>query len=192
VRIWPARGAAQPYHDHLVVSTSGCTGRPAIFVYSRAEMAEAVAGLMRALAVLGAGPGTRVVGVGAPSAVSLSHHLISGLRSGRPSDVLSTPAGARVPVHAMILRAPFAAFPDVVQYQIVQDHAGLLVSVVLRPDAEPDQPARVREALAGRLDAAGVLPPPITVIVVPGIARENGPLPKHAVVKSLLPGPGDQ
>jgi phenylacetate-coenzyme A ligase PaaK-like adenylate-forming protein len=113
---------------------------------------------------------------------------------GRSDDIimLSTAAGARVPVHAMHLRAPFAAFPDVVQYQIVQDHAGLFVSVVLRPDAEPDQPARVREALAAQLDAADVLPPPITVTVVPGIDRESGPLPKHAVVKSLLPGPGDQ
>jgi phenylacetate-coenzyme A ligase PaaK-like adenylate-forming protein len=356
--------AAQPYRDHLVVSTSGSTGTPAVFVYSRAEMAEAVAGLMRALAVLGAGPDTRVVGIGAPSAVSLSHHLIRGLPSGRASDaphlsvitpipdlvrelnayqpemmptvasiasllaeeqlagrlriaprvvictsevlaadmrdriraawgiephqlyatteaavmastspsqaglhiwedqviievvdaagdpapagtpghkilitnlvnrvqpliryeisdtvtlasgadpagwpfrriasvdgrsddviMLSTPAGVQVPVHAMHLRAPFAAFPDVVQYQIVQDHAGLSVSVVLRPDAEPDQQTKVREALAGRLDATGVLPPPITVTVVPSIDRETGPLPKYAVVKSLLPGPEHQ
>lgn len=353
--------ASQPVRDHLVVATSGSTGTPAVFVYSRAEMVQAVAGLMRALAVVGTGPGTRVAGIGAPTAVSLSHHLISVLRSGQPSDApqlsvitpipdlvhalnayqpeviptvasiasllaeeqlagrlhiaprvvictsevlaadmqdriraawgiephqlyatteaavmastspaqaglhiwedqvilevvdaagkpvppgtpghkvlltslvkriqpliryeisdtvtlasgadqagwpfrriasvdgrsddvltLPAPAGATVTVHAMQLRAPFAAFPDVVQYQIVHDHAGITVSLVLRPDAEPDLPARVREVLADQLRAAGVLPPPITVTVAPSIDRENGPLPKYAVVKSLLPGP---
>ena len=357
--------ATRPHRTHLVMSTSGSTGTPAVFVYSRAEMAEAVAGLMRAMTVLGVGPGTRLVGIGAPSAVSLSHHLISGLRAGRISDgpqvsvltplpdlvrhlnayqpevfptvasvasllaeeqlagrlhisprvvictsevlaadirerihaawgiqphefystteaaimastspaqagmhiwedqviievvdaagdpvppgtpghkvlvtnlvnrvlpllryeisdtvtlaggsdptgwpfrriasvdgrsddviMLPAAAGGRVPVHAMHLRAPFPGFPDVVQYQIVQDHAGLSVSVVLRPGAEPALTRRVREALASRLSSVGVLPPPITVTAVGHIDREDGPLPKYAVVKSLLPRqPGDR
>ncbi len=353
--------AAQPFRDHLVMSTSGSTGTPAILVYSRAEMAEPVAGLRRAPAVLGVGPSTRPAGIGAPSAVSLSHHLISGLRAGRASDsprvsvvtpipdlvrqlnayqpeafptvasvasllaeeqlagrlgiaprlvictsevlapdmrqriraawglqphqlyatteaaimastspaqaglhiwedqvilevldaagdpvppgtpgrkvlvtnlasrvlpliryeisdtvtlaggadpagwpfrriasidgrsddilMLPTPAGTRVPVHAMHLRAPFAGFPDVVRYQIVHDHAGLAVSVVLRPGADPAHQYRVREALARRLSAAGVLPPPITVTAVARIDPGDGALPKDAVVKSLLPRP---
>ena len=89
----------------------------------------------------------------------------------------------------MRLRAPFAHFPDVVQYQIVQDHAVLAVSVVLRPDADPAREHRVHEALAGQLKTAGVLPPPITVTAVARIDREEGALPIYAVVKSLLPRP---
>lgn len=61
----------------------------------------------------------------------------------------------------VIIAISFAGFPDVVQYQIVQAQTGLAVSVVLRPDADPAQEHAVGEALASRLSAAGVLPPPI-------------------------------
>jgi phenylacetate-CoA ligase len=351
--------ATAAYRDHVVVSTSGSTGEPALFVYSPAEMAEAVAGLMRAMMVVGIAPDARLVGIGAPTQVSLSHHLLRGVAAGRASDaprvsvqtpiadlvhelnayqpdvvatvaglaallaeeqlagrlhialcaiictsevlapdmrerihaawgvhpdelyssteagvmassspsrvglhiwedqvilevvdetghpappgtpghkvlltnllnrvqpliryeisdavtlaggvdptgwpfrriaaidgrsddvlMLSTPDGTKVPVHAMQLRAPFVDFPDVVQYQIVQDHSGLTVSVVLRPGANPGLEYLLRQALAGRLITAGVLPPPIAVIRVVRIDPDSGPLRKYAVVKSLLP-----
>jgi phenylacetate-CoA ligase len=108
---------------------------------------------------------------------------------GRSDDVLmlSTSDGATAPVHAMHLRAPFVGFPDVVQYQIVQDHTGLTVSVVVRPGADPGLEQSVRQALADRLGAAGVLVPPIAVTRVARIDPDSGPLRKYTVVKSLLP-----
>jgi phenylacetate-CoA ligase len=108
---------------------------------------------------------------------------------GRSDDVLmlSTSDGATAPVHAMHLRAPFVGFPDVVQYQIVQDHTGLTVSVVVRPGADPGLEQSVRHVLADRLGAAGVLVPPIAVTRVARIDPDSGPLRKYTVVKSLLP-----
>jgi phenylacetate-CoA ligase len=374
--------ATQPYHGHVVVSTSGSTGTPAIFVYSPAEMAEAVAGLIRALALIGVGAGTRVLGIGAASAVSLSHHLIKGLPRaddrgraqqvpsvsvltplpelvralnayqpealatvagvaallaeeqlagrlriaprlvvttsevlapdmreriraawgiephqlyattegavlastvpastvpaptvpastgrgddamrvwedqvilevvdangdpvppGTPGDkvlltnlanrvlpliryeisdrvtlagpdpdgspfnriaaidgradeviVLSTRDGARVPVHATRLRAPFVRFPDVVQYQIGYDQAGLTVYVVPRPNADADLAGLVHDALIRELETAGILPPPVTVVPVAqigagagaGAGTGNGPSGKRAVIRA--------
>lgn len=352
--------AAEPFRDHLVVCTSGSTGTPAVFVYSRAEMARAVAGLIRALALLGVDGDTRVLGIGAPSQISLSYHLLSGLRGGRAPDgpqvsvrtplpelvrslnayqpqalpavagvaallaeqqlsgglriaprvvvttsevlapdmrqriraawgiqpdqlyattegavmastgpghdglriwadqvilevvdgagravppgtpgekvlltnltnrvlpliryeisdrvtlavpdrhdqpfdriaaidgradeliMLPTPDGDRTPVHAMRLRAPFVRFPDVVQYRILHDPAGLTVSVVLRPRAEPDVTGLIRDALASELRTAGVLPPQITVAAVSRIEPGDGPLAKSAVIQSLSPRP---
>jgi phenylacetate-coenzyme A ligase PaaK-like adenylate-forming protein len=107
---------------------------------------------------------------------------------GRSDDIvhLAAPGGGRVAVHPLQLRAPFAAFPDVVQYQIVHDRTGLSVAVVLRPNAAPDLPDRVRLALAERLAAAGAVPPPITVTPVAQIPREEGPSAKFAVVKCLV------
>jgi hypothetical protein len=87
----------------------------------------------------------------------------------------------------MHLRAPFVGFPDVVQYQIVQDDTGLTVSVVVRPGADPGLQRSVRQALADRLGAAGVLAPPIAVTRVARIDPDGGPLRKYTVVKSLLP-----
>jgi phenylacetate-coenzyme A ligase PaaK-like adenylate-forming protein len=108
---------------------------------------------------------------------------------GRSDDIvhLAAPGGGTVAVHPLHLRAPFAAFPDVVQYQIVRDHSGLSVSVVLRPHAPADLTDRVRAALADRLAGAGAVPPPITVTPVAQIAREGGPSAKFAVVKSHVP-----
>jgi hypothetical protein len=70
--------------------------------------------------------------------------------------------------------APFAALPEVIQYQIRHDRAGLDVRGVLRASASADTPARVRAALARELQAAGTVPPAIQVTPVPEIRREGG------------------
>jgi hypothetical protein len=75
--------AAEPYRGHLVLSTSGSTGSPAIFLYTPEQMAIGVAGLQRAMALFGVTPGTRLVGIGAPSLMHISRHLIAGLSAGR-------------------------------------------------------------------------------------------------------------
>jgi phenylacetate-CoA ligase len=77
--------ATEPMYAHHVLATSGSTGAPGIFVYSGAEMAVAVAGLIRAVALFGVTPGTRLIGIGAPSSVHISRHLVGGLLAGRPA-----------------------------------------------------------------------------------------------------------
>lgn len=350
--------ATEPLDGHLVLATSGSTGAPGVFVYSAAEMAAAVAGLMRSIMLFGVTPETRLVGIGAPSAMHISRHLVAGLLAGRPStaprlsvttpmpdlvaalnayqpeafptnasvagllaeeqlagrlriaprivactsemltadmrariraawgiephelyatteagvlaststhqvglhlwedhaivevvdaagvpvpagvpghkvlvtnlvnrvqpliryelsdsvtlaagpdptgwplrrlaaiegrsdDIIDLPTvdGGTVAVHPLHLRAPFVGFPDVVQYQVVHDERGLSVAAVLRPGAPADLTHRVRAALAERLVQAGAVPPPITVTAVAGIARDDGPSAKFAVVRSRL------
>lgn len=77
--------AAEPYRGYLVLSTSGSTGAPAIFVYTPEQMAVGVAGLQRAMALFGVTPSTRLIGIGAPSAIHISRHLVAGLSAGRPA-----------------------------------------------------------------------------------------------------------
>jgi phenylacetate-coenzyme A ligase PaaK-like adenylate-forming protein len=354
--------ATQPLHGHLVLSTSGSTGVPAVFVYSPAEMASAVAGLVRAMTLLGVTPSTRLLGIGSPSAVHISRHLVAGLVAGRSSgaaglsattpipqlveafnayqpdafpanagvaallaeeqlagrlriaprivactsevlsadmrariraawqvephqlyatteagvlastgpqhsglhlwedlalvevvdaagrpvrpgtigqkvlvtnlvnriqpliryeisdlvtltgdpdpagwpfrriaavggrtdDVLQLPAagGGTVAVHPFHLRAPFAAFVDVVQYQIVQHDRSLSVSVLLRPAAPADTTARISAALTAGLAGAGAVPPPINVTPVARIEHDGEHSGKFTVVRSLRPAAG--
>jgi phenylacetate-CoA ligase len=107
---------------------------------------------------------------------------------GRSDDIIELPAhgGGTVPVHPVHLRAPFASFPDVVQYQVVYDGKGLSVWVVLRPAACTEVIERLREALAEGLRRAGAVPPPIAVTPVSGIDHEGGIAAKFAVIKSLV------
>jgi phenylacetate-coenzyme A ligase PaaK-like adenylate-forming protein len=105
---------------------------------------------------------------------------------GRSDDILRMPGrnGREVAVHPFRLRAPFAYLPEVRQYQIVHDPAGLQVRVVLREAAPGDAPERVRAALAGELESAGALPPPIAVTPVDAIEREPGDAAKLKLIKA--------
>ena len=104
---------------------------------------------------------------------------------GRSDDAITLPAsdGTTVTVHPMRLRAPFAAFPDVVQYQIAYDGQALNVSLVLRAGSSADVPEQIRSALLRALHEAGATPPPITTVRVPVIAREPGHAGKYKLVK---------
>jgi phenylacetate-CoA ligase len=105
---------------------------------------------------------------------------------GRSDDVITFPAaaGGEVAVHPLRLRAPFTALPEVRQYQVRHDRAGLHVRVVLRPTAPPDTPARVRAALIQELRAAGASPPPVEVVPVPEIERDAGHAAKFKLVQT--------
>ncbi|HEX6676002.1 MAG TPA: hypothetical protein VF486_13345 [Actinomycetes bacterium] len=87
-------------------------------------------------------------------------------------------------VHPLRLRAPFTALPEVRQYQVRHDRAGLHVRVVLRPTAPPDTPVRVRAALIQELRAAGASPPPVEVVPVPEIERDAGHGAKFKLVQT--------
>lgn len=100
---------------------------------------------------------------------------LSGVE-GRSFDIITLPApgGATIPVHPVRLRAPFTAFPEVVQYQVTCDDSGLIGHVVLRAGSPPDTPDRLRAALTRELRDAGAIPPPITITAVAKIDRDGG------------------
>jgi putative adenylate-forming enzyme len=108
---------------------------------------------------------------------------------GRSDDILRFPSasGGEVAVHPYRLRAPFADFGELRQYQIVQHERGLEVRVVLQPSAPSDTPARVQEAVLDALGEAGAVPPPVEVVTVETIERESGHAAKLKLVKTLAP-----
>ena len=83
------------------------------------------------------------------------------------------------------LRAPFAALPDILQYQILHGDGRLRLRVALRPAAAPDTTAVVRDALRKAIVEAGAVPPVIEVELVSEIEREPGGGAKLKLVKSL-------
>lgn len=107
--------------------------------------------------------------------------------SGRSADTITLPAsaGGTVAVHPIRLRAPFAASPEVVQYQITYDGGGLTVHVVLRAGAAAGTPDRIRLELIRGLHDAGAVPPPITVTAVPSIARDGGHADKFTQIRGV-------
>jgi phenylacetate-CoA ligase len=109
---------------------------------------------------------------------------------GRSDDVLRLPGadGGVVAVHPYRLRAPFVRLLDVLQYQIVHRHDGLLVRIVARSSARRDLPEKVRVAVGSALSDAGAAAP-VRVELVPAIEREPGHAAKVKLVVSEVPPP---
>ena len=106
---------------------------------------------------------------------------------GRNDDVLVLPAasGAQIPIHPIVLRRPFTAFPAVRQYKVVSDHDGLRVLLVIGDGAPIEQTTRhVRAALAAGLEDAGAMPPAIVVEAVATIPRDGGHGAKFKLIES--------
>jgi phenylacetate-coenzyme A ligase PaaK-like adenylate-forming protein len=76
-----AEVGARYLDEYRVFTTSGTTGTSGVLVYSQAELAHWTAVMLRAFARLGLGPGTRLVGVGAPSALHISQQAIASLQA---------------------------------------------------------------------------------------------------------------
>lgn len=87
---------------------------------------------------------------------------------------LPTPDGGETPIHPAHLRAPFAAAPEVAQYQVTFTGEALTAQVVLRPYAGPEAIGPLRTGLRESLRRAGAVPPPITITPVQTIARDEG------------------
>jgi phenylacetate-coenzyme A ligase PaaK-like adenylate-forming protein len=68
--------------EFTVFTTSGTTGEPGIFAYSRSEWAVGTAAAFRVALRAGATPGTRVAGIGAPSPLHMSRRMFAALQSG--------------------------------------------------------------------------------------------------------------
>jgi phenylacetate-CoA ligase len=122
-----------------------------------------------------------------PNPLGLPYARIATI-DGRSDDIIMLPApgGGEVAVHPALLQEPFGGLPEVRQYQILHDPAGLHVRLVLRPSAPPDIPARVHAALGEALRAAGATPPAIQVTPVPEIQRDTGHGAKFKLVQTTV------
>lgn len=69
--------------EYLVFATSGTTGVPGVFVYSRDELAQWTALCLTAFAQLGIGPDSRLAAIGAPSELHITRRLFAGFMAGR-------------------------------------------------------------------------------------------------------------
>jgi phenylacetate-CoA ligase len=120
-----------------------------------------------------------------PNPLGLPYARIAAV-DGRSDDIITLPApgGGQVPVHPFRLRAPFAALPEVRQYQIRHDRTGLHVHVVLRPSAPHDTLTRIQVALTNELQAAGAVAPPIEVTPVPELPRDQGHGAKFKLIQT--------
>jgi phenylacetate-coenzyme A ligase PaaK-like adenylate-forming protein len=87
--------AGAPYAGYHLVTTSGSTGEPGVFLYSGEEMRVAQTALARAMSVIGLRPVSRLAGIGAAGAVHLSRHLV-----GRPGGWTRARSAAPVRHHA--------------------------------------------------------------------------------------------
>jgi phenylacetate-coenzyme A ligase PaaK-like adenylate-forming protein len=105
---------------------------------------------------------------------------------GRTADTLTFPGrdGGTVSMLPLRMGAPFARLPDVRQFQIVHDAAGLEIRLVLDDAAAPDIPERVRAAVTAAIEEAGAVPPAIAVRAVDGLEREPGAAAKLKLIVS--------
>jgi len=122
-----------------------------------------------------------------PCGCALPFALLTGIE-GRNDDMLYLPDrehGQRVPVHPIHLWGVLTRHLDVVQYQILHDDRSIDVLIVVREGSDvATTGAKVRAVLADSLARYGVVPPPITVVAVDEIPREQGPAGKVKLVKS--------
>ncbi len=69
--------------EYRVCATSGTTGERAVIVYDGAGWHQFVANMLRFIAMVGASPDSRMIGVGAPTPLHLTNRAIAELRAGR-------------------------------------------------------------------------------------------------------------
>lgn len=105
---------------------------------------------------------------------------------GRAADTLRFPGrdGGEVAVLPLRLGAPFARVPGIRQFQVVHEPGRLEIRLVLARDAATDATERVRAGVAGVLDEAGAVAPPLEVRQVAGLEREAGPAAKLKLIVS--------
>jgi phenylacetate-coenzyme A ligase PaaK-like adenylate-forming protein len=103
--------------EYRVFSTSGTTGIPGLFLYSQTEFAHWIAVFVRSFARLGMTPETRIVGIGAPSALHLSRQVIAAMQAGRegaPRLSVATPLDEMCAALGAYQPEVLAGYPSVV------------------------------------------------------------------------------
>jgi phenylacetate-coenzyme A ligase PaaK-like adenylate-forming protein len=120
--------AAEPYLGEFeVFSTSGASGLRGLFVYGARDWELAVAHAMRAVARIGARPGERTIGIGAPPGVHMSQRIFGRLQSGKvPRLSALTPLPDMVAALNDFQPAILFGYPSVIALLAAEQLAGRL------------------------------------------------------------------
>lgn len=108
---------------------------------------------------------------------------------GRSDDFLRLPGrqGTDIHVHPLNFHGPLAEFPEIKEYQIIQEPDGIDVFLVLRQGITSDQVAeRVKIKLRDKINSLGARCPDIRLRIVPQIEREQRKMGKHRLVYSNI------
>ncbi len=144
--------------EYRVFSTSGTTGVPGLFPYSRAEFAHWVAVFIRSFARLGMRGDTRIVGIGAPSALHLSQQVIAAMlagRSGAPRISVTTPLAEMVKALDDYQPEVIGGYPSVIALLAEEQLQGRLA---ISPRVVLTSSEVLTEDAAARIEAAWVKP----------------------------------
>jgi phenylacetate-coenzyme A ligase PaaK-like adenylate-forming protein len=144
--------------EYRIFSTSGTTGVPGLFLYSQAEFAHWVALFVRSFARLGMTPETRIVGVGAPSALHLSQQVIAAMQAGRegaPRISVATPLDEMVAALEAYRPEVIGGYPSVIALLAEEQLQGRLS---IAPRVVLTTSEVLTEDAAARIEAAWVKP----------------------------------
>ena len=144
--------------EYRIFSTSGTTGIPGLFLYSQAEFAHWVAVFVRSFARLGMTPETRIVGVGAPSALHLSQQVIAAMQAGRggaPKISVATPLDEMVAALEAYRPEVIGGYPSVIALLAEEQLQGRLS---MAPRVVLTTSEVLTEDAAARIEAAWTKP----------------------------------
>jgi phenylacetate-coenzyme A ligase PaaK-like adenylate-forming protein len=153
-----ADAGARYLGEYRLFSTSGTSGVPGLFLYSQAEFAQWVAVFVRSFARLGMTPETRIVGVGAPSALHLSRQVIAAMqtgRSGAPTLSVATPLDDLVAALQAYQPEVLGGYPSVVALLAEEQLQGRLE---IAPRVVLTTSEVLTEDAAARIEAAWTKP----------------------------------
>jgi phenylacetate-CoA ligase len=144
--------------EYRVFSTSGTTGVPGLFVYSRAEFAHWIAVFLRSFARLGIRGDTRIAGIGAPSAIHLSRQVIAAImvgRTGSPRISVTTPLDELVAALDEYQPEVLVGYPSVVALLAEEQLQGRLS---IRPRVVLTTSEVLTDDAAARIESAWTAP----------------------------------
>jgi phenylacetate-CoA ligase len=140
--------------EYRVFSTSGTSGVPGLFPYSTAEFAHWVAVFVRSFARLGMTPDTRIVGIGAPSALHLSQQVIAAMQAGRggaPRVSVTTPLDEMVAALTAYQPEVIGGYPSMIALLAEEQLQGRLT---IEPRVVLTTSEVLTEDAAARIEAA--------------------------------------
>jgi phenylacetate-coenzyme A ligase PaaK-like adenylate-forming protein len=153
-----ANAGALYLDEHRVFSTSGTSGVPGLFLYSQAEFAEWVSIFIRSFARLGMTGETRIVGIGAPSALHLSQQVIAAMQAGRtgaPRVSVTTPLDELVDALNDYQPEVFGGYPSMIALLAEEQLQGRLA---VTPRVVLTSSEVLTEDAAARIEAAWTKP----------------------------------
>jgi phenylacetate-CoA ligase len=123
--------AAEPLPGgYRVVGSGGTSGQRGVVVYDRHAWDTALASVLRVLALQQVAPEARVLGIGAPTPLHMTHRLFGELRAGRVDDAprlaVTTPVPAMVQALNAFQPEVLISYPSVIRRLAEEQQAGRL------------------------------------------------------------------